>query len=265
MGDEYPSARNGVMIGRCSLRLTARSKHRADTMDDFERTLLTDNYLAALKAAPGHEHHRVAPNDYRLITDTLVSVMYEVTGQVKSREGWESVTAFDTPGTWPHTFRKTKNQALELSLTIDLSGIFFECDLRFGYMLPSVDDRFWRLFVGLVLDCGAKYELRQWPREFASAPGEREISKARKSAIFSMIADYIFVTKVSESDPPIGDLTFTFQWQGKWSLITPRLVEIATQACQMSYLLYRAAYLRRKNLEKRVRRQIERDRAASAE
>jgi hypothetical protein len=152
-------------------------------------------------------------------------------------------------------------QALELSLTIDLSGIFFECNLRFGYMLPSVDDRFW----GLVLDCGAKYELRQWPMEFASAPGEREISKVRKSAVFSMIPDYIFVTKVSESDPPIGDLTFTFQWQGKWSLITPRLVEIATQACQMSYLLYRAAYLRRKNLEKRVRRQIKRGRAASAE
>jgi hypothetical protein len=234
-------------------------------MDDFERTLLTDNYLAALRASPGHLPHRVAPNDYRLITETLVSVMYEVTGQVKSREGWETVTAFETPGPWPHAFRKTKNEALALSLTIDLSGIFFECNLRFGYVLPSVDDRFWRLFVGLVLDYGAKYELRQWPMAFASVPGEREISKARKSAVFSIIADYIFVTKVSESDPPIGDLTFTFQWQGKWSLITPRLVEIATQARQMSYFLYRAAYQHRKNLEKRVRRKIERDRAASAE
>ena len=31
------------------------------------------------------------------------------------------------------------------------------------------------------LDCGTKYELRQWPREFASAPGEREISKAQEA------------------------------------------------------------------------------------
>jgi hypothetical protein len=39
---------------------------------------------------------------------------------------------------------------------------------------------------------------------FCPAPGEREISQARKSAVFSMIADYIFVTK------GVGDLTFPF-------------------------------------------------------
>ena len=227
-------------------------------MDEFEKTLLTENYLSALTSAPHHESYEVSPKDHELATDVLVSVLYEVTKQTKIRDEWESVTAFEKTGAWPHAFRKTGKTSLEISLTVDLRGIFFECDLRHGYMLPSVDDRFWQLFVGLVLEHGGKYELNQWPREFASAPGEREISKARKSAVFSMIADYIFVTKVSDRDPPIGDLTFRFEWQGKWALIVPQLVEITTKAWQMSYLLYRPAYQRRKDLEKRVRRQLER-------
>ncbi|HJT66410.1 MAG TPA: hypothetical protein VJ749_08155 [Pyrinomonadaceae bacterium] len=227
-------------------------------MDEFERTLLTENYLAALTSAPRHESYEVSPKDHDLATDVLVNIMYEVTNQAKVRDDWESVTAFEKTGSWPHTFRKTKKTALEVSLTIDLRGVFFECDFRHGYMLPSVDDRFWRRFANLVLDYGGKYELRQWPREFASAPGEREISRARKSAVFSMVADFIFVTKVSDRDPPIGDLTFRFEWEGKWSRIIPQLVEITAEAWQMSYLLYRAAYQRRKDLEKRVKRRLQR-------
>jgi hypothetical protein len=229
-------------------------------MDDFERTLLTDNYLGALTAAPQHKSYEVPPKDHELVTDVLVGVMYEVTKQARIRDEWESVTAFEKTGSWPHAFRQTKKTAIELGLRLDLSGVFFECRLTHGYMLSSIDDRFWRLFVGLVLDHGGNYELHQWPKEFASASGERAISRARKSAVFSMIADFILVTKVSDHDPPIGHLTFRFDWSGKWSLITPHLVEITTQAWQMSYLLYRAAYQRRKDLEKRVMRQLERDR-----
>lgn len=227
-------------------------------MDEFERTLLTENYLSALTAAPRHESYEVSPKDHELVTDVLVSVLYEVTKRTKIRDEWESVTAFEKTGAWPHAFRQTKKTAVEIDLTIDLRGIFFGCRFSHGYMLPAVDDRFWQLFAGLVLEHGAKYELNQWPREFASGPGEREISKARKSAVFSMVADYIFVTKVSDCDPPIAHLIFRFDWNGKWSLIIPQLVEITTMAWQMSYLLYRAAYQRRKDLEKRVKRQLER-------
>jgi hypothetical protein len=227
-------------------------------MEDFERTLFTDNYLAALMSAPRHELYEVSANERDLATDALVSVMYEVTKATKLRDEWEGVTAFEKSRTWPRAFRQTKKTALEISVAIDLRGIFFECNFRHGYMLPFVDDRFWRLFVGLVLDHGGKYELTQWPKEFASAPREREISKARKSAVFSMISDFIFVTKVSDNDPPIGDLRFRFDWQNKWSLIIPKLIEITTDAWQISYLLYRRAYERRKALEKRVRRRLQR-------
>lgn len=230
-------------------------------MDDFERTLLTDNYLGALTAAPRHQSHEVSAEDYRLITNVLVSVLYEVTGNVRLRDEWKTVTAFEKPGPWPHAFRSTAKTGLAVSLTIDLGGIFFECRFTNDFVLPSMDDRFWRLLVELTLDYNAKYELTQWPSGFGCGPGEREISRARKSAVFSMIADFILAARVSDRDPPIGVLTFGFDWAGKWSVLTGRLEEITARAWQMSYMLYRVAYQRRREMEKRVRRQIERDRA----
>lgn len=229
-------------------------------MDDFERTLLTENYFAALTRAPRRQSHEVSAADYRLMTDVLVSVMYEIPRHLRVRDEWETVTAFEEPGPWPHAFRTAKKTGLELSLTVDLTGIFFECRFTNDYVLPSMDDRFWRLLIELVLDYDAHYELTQWPSGFASGPGERAISKARKSAVFSMIADFILVTRVSDHDPPIGLLTFHFDWGGKWSGLTPRMLEITARAWQMSYMLYRVAYQNQKALEMRVRRQIERRR-----
>ncbi len=234
-------------------------------MNDFERTILTDNYMAALAAAPRHSSHEVTAEDYRLITDVLVSALYEVTDQTKVRDEWETVTVFEKPGPWPHAFRNSKKTALAVSLTLDLSGIFFECRFRNDHVLPSMDDRFWRLLIELAIDFDAKYELTQWPSEFACGPGERKISRARKSTVFSMITDFILVTRVSDRDPTIGTLTFRFAWNGKWSVFTPRLIEITTRAWQMSYMLHCVAYQRRKQSEKQIRRQIERDRNRGVE
>jgi hypothetical protein len=132
--------------------LDGRKTAEIHEMDEFERTLFSDNYLAALRSAPRHASYEVASKDYALATDVLVTVMYDVTKQARIRDEWESVTAFEQPGPSPQAFRQTKKTALEISLTIDLQGIFFECNLRHGYMLPYVDDRFWRPFVRLVLD-----------------------------------------------------------------------------------------------------------------
>ena len=225
-------------------------------MDEFERTLQTDHYLGALSTQEVRKGHPfgVAEKDFELMTEVLVSVIYEVTRQVRVRDEWETATAFEH-GAYPKAFRKTKKTGLEISLTICLDGIFFECDLPYGYMLSSLDDRFWRTFVELILDYGGKYDLDLSPRERAMQPEELAISRARKSAVFSTVADFVLASK----DPQgavIGDLTFRFDWTGKWASIVPTVKEITVRAWKMSYMLYRRAYERRKAMEKRVIRKI---------
>jgi len=222
-------------------------------MNDFERDLLTENYFAAVRSTPRGYPHEVSANDYQLVTDALASIGYEVTKAPRIKDSWKILKVFEHPSPSPSAFRTTEKTGFRIEIALFANEIHLSCDISFGFELPSMDDRFWALFLDLITNHRGRYEIRQWPSGFASEAHEQEISKRRKSAVFSMIADFILISKHTDHEPAIGDLEFRSPWAGKWRPILPEIITIIEKSWRPSYMLYRPRYQGRIRLEKRAR------------
>ena len=234
-------------------------------MDEFERTIFTDNYLASLAIAPHKSGGEVLHCDHLLANDVLESVIAEVTQAAKIEDRWEGISSLRAPGAWAYGMCKTAETKFSVGLTIEHPGrVLFRCSFANGEALPLVDERFWSTLLELTTKHRGQYHLPCWPggynEGYGQGRGEAALSKAKSGAALSMAVDYILLTRAERRGAtmfpagPIGVLKFEWPWTGKWQPLVPRLVEVTATAWQMSRSLHTAAVIYNQLVKKIPRR-----------
>jgi len=207
-------------------------------MSDFERDLLTNNYLTSLAATQHGIASEVPQKDYELQIDVLDEIIVEITNSAKCRDAWLPVTVFEKPSGTAYASRRTKQTGFQVELRIDLEGVRLSYGLANANRIPFVSNAFWTGIIGLVEDHGAKYEMTSRPGRFGEDPKDRELSRRRKSAVFAMIADFILTLKVSEEAHPSGDFTFRYGYKGKWRNLLSEITTVVSKGWALDYMLY---------------------------
>jgi hypothetical protein len=222
-------------------------------MDDFARKLFTENYLSVLAGTQRHLACDTPKQDYDTMVEVLVDVIREATDGAKAKITWNHITAFVSNAPVACAFRRIEKVRMEVQLGIDFSSV----SLRFGFgypnEIPSLGDDFWRGFLDLVIDHGGKYEITGWPSGFALEKWEQNLKKRRKSALFSMLSDFILISKTSDSCHPVGDLTFSFEHPVEWQALVMTATKIITTGYRLNYMLYRSHYSKMASVLKRYK------------
>lgn len=220
-------------------------------MDDFARKLFTENYLSVLARTPRHLACDTPKQDYDAMVEVLVDIIGEITNGAKTKIAWDDIRAFASNAPVACAFRRIEKARMEVELGIDFSSVFLRFGFGYANEIPSVGDEFWHGFLDLVINRHAKYEITGWPSGFALENWERSLNKRRKSALFSMLSDFILISKTSDSCHPVGDLTFSFEHPIEWQALASTATTIVATGYRMNYMLYRSHYSKVASMLKR--------------
>lgn len=222
-------------------------------MEDNNLDICTHKYIHSLMQTARFSASEVPEDDYRRMVDVLARVLLEISALAKCGANWDDIKVFNQPAGVACAFLPDKKTGSQFMLEIDATSIYLIFHLPHFQELQYMNDSFWELMLSLNKLGRMRYDLSVSLVGPASEKWERVLVRCRKSNVFSMLVDYVLLSK-EEDDSEVGvpDITLMWPLTHGWQELLPRLVRTTEIGWRMNYLLYRSAHLRNRQATKSI-------------
>lgn len=224
-------------------------------MEDNNFDFCTQKYIHSLMQTARLSASEVSKDYYRQMVDVLTKVLLEVSALAKCGANWEDIKVFNQPAGVACAFLPDKKTGSQFMLEIDATSIYFTFHLPHFQELPYMDDSFWGRILSLNKLGQMKYDLSVSLVGPASEKWERTLVTHRKSIVFSMLVDYVLLSKEEDSEDDlvgVHDITLMWPLTHGWHELLQKLVQATEIGWRMNYLLYRSAHLRSQRTTKSI-------------
>jgi len=224
------------------------------TETDFAR------WTAALEAeAQLHRIDRVAPTieESRIASSNLLGALDEafryIRAEARVRDNWQETKVWILLQSLAVTNASVKTDSY-FTFGATWNELELQNDLKHFAFLSSVGDDFWRDLARLY-DLGAvKLETGCLQSATTSRPENRQLLKNERCVFYTMMRNHVFAIQDDET-AQVFNLTVSWPRDMAWRLFLPKAIEAFRLLYRLEYRLYRAAYLAKRQMVKRVMKQ----------